>query len=95
MGGEHTPVKLTFLRGPLHQAKFVSVLFVVPKITAREEKAGQAPGQVSSDPHPLGISHSTSSHLIAIKSSHDEHRIQAAASCQRFSHFMLNVDKVV
>lgn len=42
LGSEHSPLRLTFPLGPGHQANLVSVLFVVPKIMAREEKAGQA-----------------------------------------------------
>ena len=56
VGGEHSPVKLTFPIGPGHQAIFVSVLFVVPKIMAREEKAGQALGRFQETLIPWGLS---------------------------------------
>lgn len=54
---------------------------------------GQALGRLRETLSP-GVSHSTLFHLIALKLSGDEHSIQAAASCQHFSHFILNVDKV-
>lgn len=53
------------------------------------------PGPRQSSRESPGVSHSTLSHLVAIKLSCDKRSIQASASCQHFSHFMLNVDKVI
>ena len=61
-----------------------------------QEKGGKGrPGPGQSSRESPGVSHSTLSHLVAIKLSCDEHSIQASVSCQHFSHFMLNVDKVI
>lgn len=89
-GSKNCPVKLTFPGEPGPQAKHVSVLFVVPKITpGRKRRARPRPDLER--PSSPGVSLSSLSCLVAVKLRCEEHPIQGAASCQHVSHFRLNV----
>lgn len=90
VGSKNCPVKLTFPGEPGPQAKHVSVLFVVPKITpGRKRRARPRPDLER--PSSPGVSLSSLSCLVDVKLRCEEHPIQGAASCQHVSHFRLNV----